>query len=379
MAVDRLVPGSGSPPPVSGPDFMDAVGEEIGALWAHSILPLTNVGGTADAITADVSPALTGSVAAGMGFWLVPVADNTSGSVTLNIGGTGAIDLVTEDGGNLAAGNIKTGRQLLLISDGTNLRVMGTASLAKTTDYQAFTSSGTWNKPANTPDAALVVIEVWGGGGGGGQYTGGASHGSAGGGGGGWVRRVMRAGALASTVAVTVGAGGAIGNGGAASSFGTHATVYGGGAGQDVGGVVARGGGGGSPLGAGDDGSAGGESGGFFGLGGLGANGFGNEQTALDNRVNAQAGADGTGGGGGGGAGNNTGSNIGVGSNGGGSIHAGGGGGGSSVNGYTNGLPGTSLFGGNGGGVGANGAAPGGGGGAGGAGARGEVRVWTIG
>ncbi|MGU9981452.1 hypothetical protein ACJ4V0_15560 [Phreatobacter sp. HK31-P] len=98
-------------------------------------------------------------------------------------------------------------------------------------DYQAFTASGTWTKPAGLTGNEIVVIEAWGAGGGGGM-TGGDGNGP-GGGGGAYTRRDMRAADLPGTVSVTIGAGGAgrasfggATNGGT-TTFGSYVTAYG--------------------------------------------------------------------------------------------------------------------------------------------------------
>lgn len=101
-----------------------------------------------------------------------------------------------------------------------------------------YTSSSTWNKPAEMSGKGYVIVEVVGGGGGGGGAAATSSAQSAlggSGGGGGYSRERIEAVDLGSSVAVTVGAAGAAsatgnnagGNGGT-SSFGSHCSANGG-------------------------------------------------------------------------------------------------------------------------------------------------------
>ena len=93
------------------------------------------------------------------------------------------------------------------IGSGLSLSAGILAATGGAVDYQVFTSSGTWTKPAGV---SLVYVEVWGGGASGAvNVTASGNVGAPGGAGGMFVSRLFRASDLASFEAVTVGAGGA--------------------------------------------------------------------------------------------------------------------------------------------------------------------------
>lgn len=366
MTANRTImaPASG----VSGTAFAADVRKEVEGLWDRSTCTLTSIGGTANAITATMTPALLAGLVAGMRFIFTAASANT-GAVTLAINGGSAISVKNHRGDALGSGVIEAGATYEVIYTGTEFRVAGSSVLTKFNGYTVFTASGTWTKPVGLPDDAEVFVEAWGAGGGGGDS--GASIRSAGGGGGSYVCRKFRAGDLASSETVTVGAGGAKGTNGTAgatggsSSFGTHLTAYGGGGGYANSATGGGGGGGASTRAPGNAGAsaAGGAEKGVFGhRGGKGAH---------PSDLSIPAGESIEGGGGGGGT-DATQAYDGANS------FYGGGGGGARGNGTT-GVPGTSIFGGSGGAYGNAGSAPGGGGGAFAAGARGEVRVWVRG
>ena len=310
----------------------------------------------------------------------------TNGSDTLTNTGVSPIANGGTNNGSLgvtAGGVVYTdGSKQMTTAAGTSGQVLtsaGAGAPAWTTlttgssDVQTFNASGTWTKPAGAPANARVFIEVISGGGSGGKAN--ASNAGGGGGGGGlYFTTTVLASTLASTVSVTVGAGGTAvtavgkGNTGGTSSFGSVISMTGGG------------GGGSTAIGA-DSAATGGGGGGTgpagTGIFGIGANGGTSANSAFQGLY-----------GGGGGGGGVTGFLT---ATAGGNTYwggAGGGGGGSNDGRFAGG--GTSTYGGNGGSGGGStingtaGTAPGGGGGgvgpatSSGAGAAGRVTVTTT-
>ncbi len=375
MAANRQFPTAGS-----GSAYMAKIAEEGTKLYDAACLPLTNVaGGTANNPKTSCAPTLSAGLVNYMSFWWTPAADNT-GPMTMVVDGNAAVAMVNDAGQPLAAGVVKSGQLYQLSVRAGVIVVTGTVNIQKVNDYQVFTASGTWVKPASCPANAAVRVQLWGGGGGGGTGT---VNAVSGGGGGGFVEFQCKAADLASSVSVTIGAGGAVNVGGGATSFGSYASVFGGGRGAAItssSNRVASGGGGGGAFQAGGSGSAnstgqgnaisvnGGDGGDpTAGTGGGASGSTGNVGTSNPGGWGY------FGGGGGGGCTYMFSGSATTAADGGKSVYGGAGGGGRTASG------GTSLFGGNGGASGSAGQAPGGGGGSNAVGARGEVRVYVNG
>lgn len=338
----RLTYSGLSAPPLAGEDFFNEYAARLKTLFDASALPLTAVGGTANAVTATLDPALDGGgLVDGMKFGITWAAANTAG-VTLALNGGSALPVVDAGGNALVADSLAAGLRSVIEYISGGFRILSplssTGSSGSARYYQAFTASGTWTKPAGLDPDTMVTIEAWGGGGG--------SNGNRCGGGAAYAPRRIRLGDLPSSVAVTIGAGG-VGGGSATdggdTTFGSILTAYGGGRGRTAGGAGAgslqKGGNSSTAMTAAIGGRIGGGNGGASGIAANDGQGFG---------------------GGGGGHG--------LGDLGGWATFGGGGGG--------DGVGGVSKFGGNGGSGASAGSAPGGGGGNNAPGARGEVRVW---
>lgn len=326
MGIDRsgTYDEATSPSP-TGLEFLTQYGAYLDALIDTATLNLTNVGGTANAITATAEPfeiPASGYVS-GMKFTFT-AALSTTGSATLNIDGRGAEALLNADGTSVGLDDIVAGTRYLVERRGTGFRLLtssgaGAGLINSRTTYD---TNVVWSN--NLPASTIVDVELWGAGGGGGSAQGG----------GGASRTCKRflASDLPSTVAITVPPGGAFGVTGGDCTFGSLLTAFGGSRP-----LTGNGGNGGGELEDGEDGGAVG--------GGLGASGDGGNASTAD------------GGGGGGGTA------------GGAAVYGGGGGGNTG---------GPSKYGGAGGGSGAAGQRPGGGGGLNAAGGGGRCIITII-
>lgn len=124
MSLRNPLPGS----PLNGDTLAQALNSRFEALFNGGYFALSNVGGTADAVTADMPAGFTGGgFVAGMRFGLTWDDENT-GPVTLAIGGATALDVVDQRGLALTAGMLSSGLRSILEYDGTDLRLMTTTA-----------------------------------------------------------------------------------------------------------------------------------------------------------------------------------------------------------------------------------------------------------
>ena len=183
-------------------------------------------GGTANAQTLSLTPAITAYVA-GQTFQFIPGNANT-GATTININGVGAVAITKYGTAALAGGELTPGVVTTLKYDGTQFQLQ---TIFAGYNVAAFTSSGTFTSPTNTLATTVFKITVIGAG------AGGGAHASGGGGGGGGGAVVWYATGLAASTgyAVTIGAGSATGASDGGSSLivigSTSITAPGGGGG----------------------------------------------------------------------------------------------------------------------------------------------------
>lgn len=112
--------------------FATALNDEatarINATRDTGVLPLANVAGTANAITADIAPALPGVTLSALStVELIPAADNT-GAVTLAVGGSAPWPVYRRDGTDVQAGDIKTNQSIWLRRRSNTWRMVTSAN-----------------------------------------------------------------------------------------------------------------------------------------------------------------------------------------------------------------------------------------------------------
>lgn len=161
---------------------------------------------------------------------------------TANKGGTGQTiytkgDLLVASSSSVLTKLAVGGDTLVLTADSSQATGVKWGSPAAVTS-QSFLSSGVWTRPSGISATSKVLVELWGAGGSGGAAS--VAFAAGGGGGGSYINMFFQASTLASSVLVSIGAGGAgvvannDGNTGGRTVFGNTnsiLTAFGGGAG----------------------------------------------------------------------------------------------------------------------------------------------------
>jgi len=196
----------------TGIEFLGQYHDRLKLLLDTSVLPLTAVGGTANAVTATLDPPLTAGLVAGMKFGITWAATNTGG-VTLALNGGAAVPVLDAVGAALIAGAITAGQRSLIEYVAGAFRLIGAGSAeARALPYfEQITTSRTFIKPPGFPDNARFFVELWGAGASGARYGSGfgAAGSATGGGGGAYASRMLRYADVPSSVTSLIGAGGA--------------------------------------------------------------------------------------------------------------------------------------------------------------------------
>lgn len=160
MAANRKTKAPSTDPGlIPGAGFLEDLREEIAMLWRLAVLPLVNVAGTANAITADCLVPLLARES-GNRFSLLPLAANT-GATDVEINGLPGRALVNRDGSALASGRLAAGRMELIEDDGTSYRLLldkpplASTFLTNTYAYQTSNGVGPAGRPTGLSDYPL--------------------------------------------------------------------------------------------------------------------------------------------------------------------------------------------------------------------------------
>lgn len=159
-------------------------------------------GGTANALTANLSPAPT-SLTVGMNLNLLVSTVNT-GVATLNVNSFGALPILTSSGATLLAGDLPAGALVHLIFEGSSWRMLPVTVQRGKMETFAVAGTYTWVCPAGVTRVKATIT----GAGGGGARGSTSQAGSSGGAGGTAIGYVSVTPGLSYTVIVGAGGGG---------------------------------------------------------------------------------------------------------------------------------------------------------------------------
>lgn len=158
---DRNLPDTDDtgPPGPSGGDYADEVAAEVERIWDLVPNVLANIGGSANAITAECDPPLIKAYSHGQQFWLVPGANN-SGPVTIDIDSRGPVDLVAYDGQALQEDDLISGEGTALVYDGDNGQMRLTHPTARELLSRASGGATVWEQIGDSGEISGAVANV---------------------------------------------------------------------------------------------------------------------------------------------------------------------------------------------------------------------------
>ena len=196
------------------------------SVWQNQALPVSAVIGTSPASVSTTSGTSTVSIVAAsinsthLSAASVGSSQLIAGSVNSAAIAAGAVNTSAINAGAATSG------QLLQATGTLGQAIFATVPTGVSINISEFTASGTWTKPSGVSVAYVFLMGGGGGGGGGARVTGGAAIGGGGGGGrpAGYREKIIPASILASTVSVTIAAGGI---GGAATTATTTLFITG--------------------------------------------------------------------------------------------------------------------------------------------------------
>src|SRR5690606_33117359 len=136
MPANRQFPITGD-----GPSYMAKVALEGATLYNAASLQLSNIAGTANDVTAQVTPPLLAGIVDGMSFWWTAAATNT-GPMTMTIGDAVTLDSTYDAATSTAPGSIRAGQRYLLHATLGKLVALGTVNSQKVNDVQLFDTAG---------------------------------------------------------------------------------------------------------------------------------------------------------------------------------------------------------------------------------------------
>lgn len=120
-------------------------------------------GGTGNALTAVISPAVT-SYVAGLTLYIKSIAANTLAAVTLNVNGLGTKNIKLQNGSSLSVGSIPSGMVCQFVYDGTNFHLLDSFPVNVVTPAQVQDQTWTFTLDEGTANnytdgGNLVIID----------------------------------------------------------------------------------------------------------------------------------------------------------------------------------------------------------------------------